>query len=64
MIKKTVSKCGARFYPKKEVELLHSEKPIKQFEEEKPIQKKTLRSWTKKTPKIEVGDFANIEDEI
>jgi len=64
MVKKTVSRCGARFAHKKEVEFLHAEKPVKQFEEEKkPIQKKTVSSWKKKTPEIGVCDFANLENE-
>lgn len=60
MSHKTVSKCGARFQHKKEVEFVYGEKPIKQFKEEKPVQKKTRK---KKEMEIETGDFANLENE-
>jgi hypothetical protein len=65
-MKKTVSKCGARFSPKKVTELIYKNEKfnlIEMQEEKKPIQKKTTRSYTKKTPEVGVCDFVNLENE-
>ena len=75
MVKKTVSKCGARFAHKKEENIFEkssiaiSESKIYKDEiaKQKKLQRELLqkkRSYTKKTPEIETGDFANLEDEI
>jgi hypothetical protein len=60
----TISKCGARFIGKKEVEFVYKKDEPYISTIEKPIQKKTTGRWTKKkVPEIEVGDFANLENE-
>lgn len=61
MSKKIVSKCGARYTHKKEVEILHGEKPKTQVAEEKPVQKK--RTYRKVSEKIGNDFPADIEDE-
>jgi len=71
MMKKTISKCGARFTHKKEVEFIAKPEEKKEFHERqmkfaespKAQEKKTVSSWKKKTPEIKMGDFVNLEDE-
>ena len=68
-MKKTISKCGARFTHKKEVEFIAKPEEKKEFHErqmkfaESPKSQEKKRTYTKKTPEIETGDFANLEDE-
>lgn len=63
-MEKRISKCGARYTHKKEVEILHNEKSIKQEELNKPEKKTPQRRIFRKVSEKIGNDFpANIEDE-